>query len=306
MAHAAKSESHRVLRLADWSSLVIALNWVYQAPVPPDGQGKRSNPDLSAWLLQQGTVRVRLKTGPAIVAEAGDWVFLPVGERVQTFSEDAVLLSVCWKAHWPDGRALFDHGLPVVLPSVNFPALREEAQRLLDFSRTHLQDDPLPQWRSRVSVRVEAETFLEGKRLLLQWQQAAIRALAARQVYPSLHEVPDERVLLALEHLEYLPLRHAVKVDRVAAKVGLSTSQLNRLFARHLGHTPKAHLHQRRISEARHLLQSGDMPVKEVAYQVGFSSQSAFCHWFTQQVGCTPTRFTKTQAPPGDGFVAAV
>ena len=299
-----KTLSRPVLRLADWSSLVIALNWVYQSPVPPDGQGKRSNPDLSAWLLLQGTVRVRIRSSSVLDAGAGDWVLLPVGERVQTFSQDAVLLSVCWKANWPDGRALFDHGLPVVLPSADFPALREVAQRLLDFSRTHLQDDPLPTWRLRASVRVAAETFLESKRLLLQWQQEVIRALAARQVFPSLHELPDERVLLALEHLEYLPLRHAVKMDSVASQVGLSTSQLNRLFARYLGHTPKAHLHQRRISEARHLLQSGDVPVKEVAYQVGFSSQSAFCHWFTQQVGCTPTRFSKQQAASGDGFVA--
>lgn len=293
-----------VLRLADWSSLVLSLNWVYESPVPPDGQGKRSNPDLSAWLLLRGSVRVRFKGRAVLTAAAGDWVLLPVGERVQNFSEDAVLLSVCWKANWPDGRALFDHGLPVVVASSSFPALRDVAEKLLDFSRTQLQDDPLPTWRLRASVRVAAETFLESKRLLLEWQQQVIRVLAAQQVYPSLHEVPDERVLLALEHLDYLPLRHAVKVDKVASQVGLSTSQLNRLFARYLGHTPKAHLHLRRISEARHLLQSGDMPVKEVAYQVGFSSQSAFCHWFTQQVGCTPTRFAKQQAPPGDGFVA--
>jgi AraC-like DNA-binding protein len=136
--------------------------------------------------------------------------------------------------------------------------------------------------------------------LLLAWLRQVIRVLSARDVHPSLHEIPDGRVLLALEHLEYLPLRHAVKVDKVAAKVGLSTSQLNRLFSRYIGHTPKAHLHLRRVSEAKHLLGSGDLPVKEVAFQLGFASQSAFCHWFVREVGCNPRAFAAQAAPPGE------
>jgi len=219
-----------VLRLADWSSLALSLNWVYRSAVPEDGQGKRTNPDLSAWLMVQGTVRVRFTGSSALEARAaaGDWVLLPIGERFQGFSADAVLLSVCWRANWPDGRPLFEHGLPVVLPSRDSPSLGEVAERLLNFSRTHLEDDPLPRWRSRVSVRVAAETYLEGKRLLLEWQQQVVRALAERQVFPSLHEVPDERVLLALEQLDYLPVSRAVNLDKVASKAGLSTSQLSR------------------------------------------------------------------------------
>lgn len=291
---------HPVLRLADWASLVVSLNWVYEAPVPKDGQGKRENPALSAWLIRRGSVEVKLESGPSIAAQAGDWVLLAAGRRFQEFSDDAELLSICWKAQWPDGRNLFDHGLPIVFPASQDPALEEAAIRLLAFSNLHLQHDPLPTWRLRASVRVAAETFLEGETLMLEWQRKVIGVLATHKVFPALHEIPDERVLLALEDLDYLPMRNMVKVEQVAAKVGLSTSQLNRLFSRYMGHTPKQHIHLRRVSEAKHLVQSKDMPIKEISYQMGFASQSSFSHWFTKETGHNPKAFAQLPTPQLD------
>ena len=281
------------LRLVDWSSLVYSLNWVYEGPVPVDGRGQRTNPDLSAWLIREGQVQVRSESGGTIQAKAGDWVFLPVGQRHQDFSEDALLLSLCWRARWPDGRSLFDHGLPLVFPAEQHPELESAARKLLDFSQRHLEQDPLPTWRLRASVRVTGERFFEAEVLMSTWLLNVTRTLVAHSVFPSLHHIPDERVLLAMETLEYLPLQEHIHVEAVAHNVGLSVSQMNRLFVRYLGHTPKAHLQIRRLTEARNLLLAGDLTVKEVAFHVGFSSPSAFNHWFAKSEGCNPKTFMR-------------
>ncbi|MCC5848109.1 MAG: helix-turn-helix transcriptional regulator [Verrucomicrobia bacterium] len=287
-----------VLRQADWASLTFSLQWVYESEVPFDGRGPRSNPDLAAWLLLHGTASVRVDGQRPVDANAGDWLFLPAGDRIQDFSEDARILSLCWRAKWPDGRNLFDQGLPMVISSEAQPELTTAARKLLFFSESRLQDVPMPTWRLRASARLDGDGFFEGEILLLQWIRMVMGGLAARGVVPSLHDIPDDRVLQALEHIEFLPLHRALSVEKLAGKVGLSTSQLNRLFSRHVGHTPKAHLHLRRISEAKHLLQSGDMPIKEVSFQLGFASQSAFSHWFTKEVGCNPKTYARRPLPP--------
>lgn len=69
----------------------------------------------------------------------------------------------------------------------------------------------------------------------------------------------------------------------------MSESQLNRLFVRHAGIPPKAYLQQRRLERARHLLESGRGSIKEIAYLVGFSSQSAFYNWFRKHEGIKPS-----------------
>ncbi|MCC5844463.1 MAG: helix-turn-helix transcriptional regulator [Verrucomicrobia bacterium] len=280
-----------LLRQADWASLLLSIQWIYEGAIPADGTGPRTNPDLGAWLLLEGSVRVRFDAGGSAEAGAGKWVFLPAGPRFQDFSEDARILSLCWRARWPDGRNLFEHGLPVTVPASDHPGLQTAAAELLRFSERYLGNDPQPGWRLRASARIEGARFLEGEILLMKWLGEVFPALAERQVHPSLHDIPDERVLRALELMEYLPLRRAEKPEKIARSVGLSVSQLNRLFSQHMGHTPTAHVQARRLSEARHLLQSGDMPIKEIAFQVGFASQSAFTHWFRKAMGCNPRSF---------------
>lgn len=288
------------MRQADWASLFLSLQWVYEGPVPHDGTGSRTNPDPGAWLMLEGSARVTFDAGGAAEAEAGQWMFLPAGPRFQDFSADARILSLCWRSRWPDGRNLLDHGLPATVSASAHPELQTVAEDLLAFSEGHLGQDPLPGWRLRASARIDGKTFLEGEILLMKWLAAVLPALAEQEVFPSLHDIPDDRVLRALELMEYLPLRRAEKPDQIAKTVGLSVSQLNRLFSQYMGHTPAAHLQERRLSEAEHLLRSGDMPIKEIGFQVGFSSQSAFTHWFKKHRGRTPRDFV-THPPAGSG-----
>jgi len=54
------------------------------------------------------------------------------------------------------------------------------------------------------------------------------------------------------------------------------------------GKTAMEHLHLFLISEAKHLLETADKGVAEVAYALGFEDASYFSRLFKKQVGVTP------------------
>jgi AraC-like DNA-binding protein len=77
----------------------------------------------------------------------------------------------------------------------------------------------------------------------------------------------------------------------VAQAVGVSVSQLNRLFHRDLGFSPRDYLQRRRVQAAVLLLKNGARPIKQIAYELGFNSISNFSNWFYRQKGVFPRAF---------------
>ncbi len=64
--------------------------------------------------------------------------------------------------------------------------------------------------------------------------------------------------------------------DELAARVGVSTRHLRRLFDQHLGASPDALARSRRAHFARRLLDDTDLPVNDVAFAAGFGSVRQF------------------------------
>ena len=48
-----------------------------------------------------------------------------------------------------------------------------------------------------------------------------------------------------------------------------------------------------RMTRAQMLLRTTNLPVQDIAEQVGFDSVSNFIHTFAQSAGCTPARYRK-------------
>jgi len=77
-------------------------------------------------------------------------------------------------------------------------------------------------------------------------------------------------------------------VGELARLCGMSDRTLLRLFKRTTGETVAAFVRQIRIDEARALLKTTDLALKEVAFRLGFSSHSSFAAAFHREVGVTP------------------
>jgi AraC-like DNA-binding protein len=92
------------------------------------------------------------------------------------------------------------------------------------------------------------------------------------------------------EHIEQGLAQHIELCD-LAELTGLSPCHFSRAFKQSMGMPPHRYLMSRRVVEAARLIETTQMPMSEIALEVGFADQSHFTRVFTAQIGESPRRF---------------
>ncbi|GLR17619.1 hybrid sensor histidine kinase/response regulator transcription factor [Portibacter lacus] len=77
-------------------------------------------------------------------------------------------------------------------------------------------------------------------------------------------------------------------VEELCRGMGMSRSQLHRKLSAVVGQSPNKFINSIRLNTAGRLLESSDVNVSDVAYQVGFSDPSYFTRSFKKEFGMTP------------------
>jgi AraC family transcriptional regulator len=108
---------------------------------------------------------------------------------------------------------------------------------------------------------------------------------------PSAHPGLDDVQFAAAVAFAETRLSIGLELDNWAAAVGLATTEFSRRFRRLTGVAPYAWFMDRRIDESMRLLASSDLPIVDIALQMGFSSQSHFTDAFTRRAGIPPGRW---------------
>lgn len=90
-----------------------------------------------------------------------------------------------------------------------------------------------------------------------------------------------------------------LSVERLAKIAGLSQYHFIRVFKRETGFTPHEYLVRTRLNTARYLLKNTRLPVKDICYRTGFSSESVFCSAFRKHTGIPPEKYRNQSPPPG-------
>ena len=85
-------------------------------------------------------------------------------------------------------------------------------------------------------------------------------------------------------------IEEPISPSRLAAEMGMSTRQLERLFRRYLNRSPKRYYMELRLNRARNLLVQTDMSVIQVALACGFASPSHFSKCYRAHFATTPYR----------------
>lgn len=101
--------------------------------------------------------------------------------------------------------------------------------------------------------------------------------------------------------MEYINknLHEKLSISMIAKSCGISSTYLSRLFHRVSGETIRSYIQHQKLIEAAHLLQSHRLSCAEIAYMLGFSSQSHFSARFKDTYGITPTEYTSQKSAPG-------
>jgi len=121
----------------------------------------------------------------------------------------------------------------------------------------------------------------------LSWRQAE-----GRTIRRALDGVTDFRVRKSIRLIEDAPGAD-VELDAVARESGLSRPHFYKLFRTQTGLTPNLFLNTILMERALEKLVRSVVPVAEIGFDLGFSSQSGFTKFFSANVGMAPTDYRR-------------
>lgn len=258
-----------------------SLGLTYDRPVDPDHRVQLTTTDLYyvSWYIRSGNAEIKCN-GQTFQAGAGQWVFMdPFTRRSHRLWGDPVLVSIRFRLSWRGldylppqlGIRVVDGGdLGQLLAAAE--ALCEADQGELTptsaayFRRQSLFFGYLEQWRRQRETFGVAEHFPRDQRVF-----AIIEHLASH---------------LSIQPIDYAGLQRAV---------GLSRAQINRIFQRETGMSPRQWMVARCLDEAQQRIRQGSQSLKEIAALLGFFDASHFTRWHRRQTGRSPTDWREMQ-----------
>ena len=160
--------------------------------------------------------------------------------------------------------------------------------------------DPVPVLR-------KLETLLE----IFQKHRPVEEVILSRYLYDILAEFAssspetkhsDRRPSIADSAAAYLNEHFSenISVRTLADRAGLSPYYFIRIFRRETGYSPHEYLIRIRMAHARYFLSFTDLPVKEICFSVGYSSESVFASAFKKEHGKTPSEYRSSQKETAD------
>jgi len=106
----------------------------------------------------------------------------------------------------------------------------------------------------------------------------------------------DRRIVVAARLLSKQIAKPTDGVVEVAALLHLSSSRFRHLFKQETGITPRRYIKQLRLQEAKQLLETSPLSVKEVTARVGVNDVSHFVRDFKAAFGLNPSELRRRMA----------
>lgn len=126
------------------------------------------------------------------------------------------------------------------------------------------------------------------------FKRAAQRAYTAA-VYEQNHDQKTGKNPLVEEVKNYIfsHLHDTIRIEDIANSLHVSPDYLSHLFSQSEKVTIKRYILQEKIIRSKNMLCYSDFSLQEIAFYLGFSSQSYFTQIFREIVGMTPGEFRK-------------
>lgn len=101
----------------------------------------------------------------------------------------------------------------------------------------------------------------------------------------------DEMLINRAREIIYKNLSNEnFSVSRLSMELGISRVHLTREFQRIINTSPSIFIKKIRLNYARHMLQSGNVSIKEVLFEIGIRSHSGFTKAFKEEFGYLPSQ----------------
>lgn len=123
---------------------------------------------------------------------------------------------------------------------------------------------------------------------LTQLLAYCIQSVTGQQEEGSMPEVVQRIRSYLLEHYG-----ENIRLDTLSQEFSVSKYHLQRVFKKYIGQSPLEFLTGVRMTRAKELLRTTDMPVGDIAYKVGLENASYFVSKFRAQEDITPHKYRK-------------
>jgi len=206
------------------------------------------------------------------------------------------------------GRPTFGDGLPGARllcghfefeRELNHPLIRDLSPLILVKGIGHRQ----PGWLETIipmligeagAGQPGADTVVERLAEVLLIQVLRTHMMAQTEDIGFLAAIGDRRINGALKYI-HLSTENDITLADIARTVGMSRSSLAVRFKELVGDTPMNYLTNWRLLRAKDMIMTGNIPLAEVAEQVGYTSEAAFSRAFKREYDQSPSAFRRTQ-----------
>lgn len=259
-----------------------SLGLTYNKAVSPNHLSLRRQMELYyvSWYIRQGSAELE-SAGAAYHAGPGQWVFMdPLCEHSHRLAEKTELVSIRFRIFWR-GLDFLPPLAPIrIVEGRDWPDLLPAAEALCAANESeHAPASP---------------KFFHRQARFYDWLAAWRRE---RESLGLTTEAPeDPRVYEIMAHLSQSISIAPIDYSALQRAVGLSRAQIDRVFQKALGLTPRQWMVARCLDEAQRQIRYGDRSLKEIALSLGFFDASHFTRWHRRQTGQSPTDWRAQQA----------
>ena len=117
-------------------------------------------------------------------------------------------------------------------------------------------------------------------------------AIITNAIYNDQPSSTNHHIQRAIEYMNQ-HFSEDISLDQIADYIYLSKCYFHRLFTQTVNCTPHTYLNTIRLQHAKELLRNTQLPVQEIASNVGFGNYSYFIQLFKQREGITPSAFRR-------------
>ncbi|WP_269540741.1 helix-turn-helix domain-containing protein [Cerasicoccus fimbriatus] len=280
--------------MRDWAKLRTELMWAYEGVIHPRylSLPRDIEPGIPIYYLKRGQLTIASESEERVATE-GQWAFITKKLQRRDFSPDAEIISVRFILSRPDGRSFFDHNEMMIFAHEDFPELLERSRKLLGCIREGAPETVRTNlWHQSSDI----DGYLLIRETFFGWLRCLIETFRKQDNAINPFDGLDERIRSAIQFLDLLPIDRELREADLAQRIGLSVSQINRLFVRELGQTPKQYWDNRRLDAAIVQLSSSMTPIKQIAVELGFGSQNYFARWFRARSQMSPSDYREKYA----------
>lgn len=285
-------------KFLDWSRLRTELLWAYEGPpLKPHYHTPETKDTVICWFLLDGSAEVASRSCGKITVNTGQWLFLPPDKTSHDFSDDAAIISLRVVVHWPDGQPLYNHKQWIVFEHQDYPQLLPAARKMIQQAQRIVRksSDPQMEMTRLASVSCDLTDYLALEHATIRWVDCYHKIMKMLGIKQTTIEPMDMRVSSCMRYIEQLAPDRKYDEPELAKSHGLSVSQLNRLFIQATGSTIKTYAENLRFNDASKQLITTHIPLKELAYLLGFKQQSHFASWFKKRTGLYPKDYRNEQ-----------